>query len=176
MNDNSFKKEVQMKRGYIFTLDAFIATIVIVAGIFIIFSTTSAETPKTNLFLISEDTLDFLSSTNIYEINDEFYPFLKELKTNNNITDFSNTLMEQIGEFYVMGKINLASNFARNMTHNIVPVQFNYQVLVNNTNIYNTSSTQETSVTLISSKTIISGLLNKTYMWGPLDAEVRIWQ
>jgi len=164
------------RKAYFFSIDAFIAMIVISTGIFLIFFSTSAEPPKTNVFGLAEDLTNYLSATKIHDINDELYPYIKKLKLENNITDYSNTLMEQIGEFYIKKNLETAENFTKILTYNIVSAQYSYQVLVNRTNIYNkTLKSQKKASTIISSKTIIMGILNDSCVWGPLDAEVRIW-
>jgi len=165
-----------VKKGYFFSLDAFVAIIIIGLGIYMAFFTSSSAAPKTNIFVLTEDIVNYMTSTKIYEINDDIYPYIKYLKNNDIITDNSNTLMEQIGEFYVTNKMIEAGNFAQNLTRNVVSRRYSYQILINNTNIYNeTLTNQSTALLLISSKAIVMGMLNHSVSWGPLDGEVRVW-
>jgi len=165
-----------VKKGYFFSLDAFVAIIIIGLGIYMAFFTSSSAAPKTNIFVLTEDIVNYMTSTKIYEINDDLYPYIKYLKNNDMITDNSNTLMEQIGEFYVRNMIPEAGSFAKNLTHNVMSRRYSYQILINNKNIYNeTLSNQTDSLTLVSSKAIVMGILDHSVSWGPLDAEVRVW-
>lgn len=165
------------RKAYFFSIDAFVATVVLSAGILLIFYSTSSKLPTEPTTIVSEDVINILSTTRIYQVNDEVYPIIRDLKNRSLITNYQNTLLQQTGEFYVQGLTGVAANFTKNMTGGVVPDKYEYKIIMNKTVIYNTSDTDNFSVILISSKRIVFGTVGKSKsMWGPLQAEVRVWQ
>ena len=141
------------------------------------------STPKLSIYSVVEDVSSFLSNTQIYDINDASYPYVKSLKDNKTITHYDNTLFEQIGEFYILKLVdvdslrNLSELFSENLTSKIVPPLYSYQILINKTPVYTKEiKTQINSTVLISSKNILFGVSNGTTLWGPIEGEVRVWQ
>jgi len=82
------------KQGYFFSLDAFIALLIIVGFIFFIKPSSPEFTQSSNLH---GDLLSVLSSLKIGEINNSY---VKQLISDGNITNLNNSVLDQIGEFY----------------------------------------------------------------------------
>jgi hypothetical protein len=167
-----------MKKGYFFTLDAFIAMTIMVVCLILIFSIQTYKPYPMQSVSFSEDLMKTLSQTRLYELQNDYYYWLLE---GGNITQTDNTILEQIAWFAISGQPELANSFALNLTPNLVPKQFGSQLIIYNesmrfeTNLSETDTTQQKARLLISSKRMIMGE-NEGVPWGPMLAEVRLWQ
>jgi len=88
-----FKKN---KRGYFFSLDAFLALLVILGVVIFIRPQSIQTTQEMNL---QEDLLSVLSSLKIGEIDNSY---VKSLISDGSITELNQSVLEQIGEFYAV--------------------------------------------------------------------------
>lgn len=90
-------KKGAKKGAYFFVLDAFVAGIIVVSTLSVIFGSFGiADNPRQN-YVLAEDFMKFLESTQIKSYaGDARY----ELEENGNITDTSLTLLEQVVLFY----------------------------------------------------------------------------
>lgn len=179
-----------MKKAYIFSLDAIVAIGVMVIGIVLVLLSLSYTPIDSQAVSLSQDLINALYSTRMYDLNDQDYPYVKFLKGNGNITNMENTILEQVGEFYYRNKTGvcancmaLAGNLVKNISYYSVPEQYSFEVLVNNISLYQRKSTNPSvsneknqSRLLMASKRIFSGYINRTDMWGPYTAEVIVWQ
>ena len=115
------------KSGYVLSLDAFLALILVFGILFFIKPDLSQMSFDSN---IQDDLLEVLSSLKISEIDNVY---VKELIDNGTIKNLNNSILEQIGEFYsssspytsilideVIGDIGLDENFG--LYFNNVPV------------------------------------------------------
>ena len=161
------------KRGYFFTLDAFIAIGVISLGLLLVLFTQSFKPYETQAVFLSQDFIDTLTSTKVSEVNN---PYVFDLVGQGNITNPDNTILEQAGEFYITGRKGAASEFIGQVAADIVPVQYGLELLINQETIFNRSVLTDDVGLVVSSKKILFGIVNVSDMWGPLGTEVRIWQ
>jgi hypothetical protein len=167
-----------MKKGYFFTLDAFISMSILVACIILVFSLQSSKPYPLQSIHISEDIMDVMATTKLYEINS---PYLSTLYEAGNITELDNTILEQIAWFYISGRPALARRFTENLTSQLIPQRYGSELRIyNSTTTYLTTinpgtNSQESSRLIITSKRILLGIDNVT-AWGPMTAEVRLWQ
>jgi len=167
------------KKAYFFTLDAFIATSVIVIGIVLINLAHTNKPYEMQTAFLSQDVIDAASSIKVYEISDNEY--VNNLTESGNITNPSNTVLEQVGEFCSRGMNSTASNFTEKVFLRTIPQEYNFQLLIKDGNNmilfnYTKGKNMETSRVLISSKNIIFGQIDDATMWGPYMSEVRTWQ
>ncbi len=170
------------KKAYFFTLDAFIATSVIVIGIVLINLAHTNQPYEMQTTFLSQDIIDSASSIRIYELSDNEY--VNNLIEEGNITNIQNTVLEQLGEFCSrdMNDMNYtAINFTEKVFLKTMPQEYNFQLLIikDGSNIlfnYTKGRNMEKSRVLISSKNIIFGQINDATMWGPYMSEVRTWQ
>ena len=164
------------KKGYFFSLDAIISMIVLVSGIIlIVYSNFYIPFQEIGIDL-SHTFMDVMSKTKIYELNDDLYPILKDLKQNRSISHIEYTIIEQIAEFYVDDKSGLASQFVENITKGMISRNYDFQVIVNTTELYATRANQDQSTNLVSAKRVVIGIINDSIVWGPIPVEVRLWQ
>ncbi len=161
------------KRGYFFTLDAFVAVIILVIGIFLLLSLQSSKPYDTQALYISQDIMASISKTKVTEMNQ---PYINALRLNGTIRNYDNTIIEQAGEFYAANDRAAAREFAKAATLSIVPPQYGYRISINNDLIYNNSAIPQDTKIISTSKTIVYGILNRTKMWGPYTAEMTTWQ
>ncbi|MCU0642186.1 MAG: VWA domain-containing protein [archaeon] len=84
-----------MKRGIFFSIDALIALAIIFIVILIAYPLVSNNKPESDLH---NDVLATISTIRISELNNSY---AKSLLAEGSITDLNNTVLEQIGEFYI---------------------------------------------------------------------------
>lgn len=172
------------KRGYFFTLDATLGLFVLVIGVFLVLSFNIEAPPPVQVGFIANDIMNFLSGTKIKDLNNPYAGIGGELWKQELITDSENTLIQQAGEFYYRQREDLAEKFLQNVSEQVVPSQFRYEIWLENTRVYPRSPSLEhihskdnTSI-MLTSKRLTFGLVNKTVseVWGPYKAEVFAWQ
>ena len=172
------------KRGYFFVLDAVLALFILVVGVFLVTSSYVDVPQPTQVELLSEDLLNFLSNTKIKDLNNPYAGIGGELWVNGSIKDADNSLLQQISEFYVANNLNTAEKFIQNVSKDVVPSQFRYEVWINGAVLYPKNPTNEhiksrnSTEILLTSKKITFGIINKTTsnLWGPYKAEVFLWE
>ena len=172
------------KRGYFFILDAALGLFILIIGAILI-ATSYTNAPKpTQVGLLSDDLLNFLSNKKIRDLNNPYAGLGGELWNQGLITDSDNSLLQQIGEFYVANRLDIAEKFVQNVSKDVMPSQFNYEVWMNGVIIYPHTQTtahnqaRNSSQILLTSKEITFGIINKTTsnVWGPYKAEVFVWE
>ncbi|MBS3095897.1 hypothetical protein J4480_00485 [Candidatus Woesearchaeota archaeon] len=172
------------KRGYFFVLDAVLGLIVLVTGVVLITSSYINAPQPVQVELLSDDLLNFLSNTKIKDLNNPYAGIGGELWKQGEITDAENSLLQQAGEFYATNKPDTAEKFIQNVSKDIIPSQFRYEVWMNDIILYPKTPTAEHIKSkdgtglLLTSKKITFGIVNKTTsnLWGPYNAEVFIWE
>lgn len=172
------------KRGFFFILDAILGLIIIVIGVFLITSTYISAPQPTQVSLLSDDFLNFLSNTKIKDFNNQYGGVGGELWNQGHVTDLDNSLLQQIGEFYATNNFDIAEKFIQNASQGVIPEQFVYEVWIDGVVLYpkiptleHTESKANTEL-LLTSKKLTFGIVNKTTsnIWGPYKAEVFVWQ
>ncbi|MBS3119955.1 hypothetical protein J4475_03985 [Candidatus Woesearchaeota archaeon] len=167
------------KRGYFFTLDAFIAIGVIMTGVFIVLLLVSSRPFTAQSVLLAQDLANSLVSTKVKDINN---PVFSNLTNTGIITNAGLSPLTLFGEFYFRGLSDQKYNsynslMVYNLTEGIFPREFNFEIRINNASIYRFNTTAlEDAELIVSSKRIISGSIDNTQFWGPYPAEVLVWQ
>ena len=82
------------KKGYFFSLDAFIALLIILAVVLVVKPTVKQTAPEVH---IQEDLIKTLSSIKIGEIDNSY---ATQLISEGKVRDLNQSVLEQIGEFY----------------------------------------------------------------------------
>ncbi len=165
-----------MSRGYIFTLDAFLAIGIIIVGMIIIYTYNPFSPPTDQPQTYVHNTLGIYASTKIQDLND---PYINGLISNGWIKNRKNTIIEQIGEFYYKRNSSINATMRNLLTHLTTTfVQEGYGVAfyVDGSRIFIKNSTKAKASVLISTKTPVLGILNASSVWGPYIVEVRVWQ
>jgi len=181
------------KRGQYFTIDAFIAMMVVVTGLILVFAISSYAPSSAQPELLSQEFVNTLAQTKIKEVNN---PFVVQQVRGGNITNFDNTLLQQVYEFkryfdsFLVGCIpaechgydpavhtNMSAEFLASLTPNLVPEQYNFEIIVDGDTLHGRGAGRENTSLLISSKRIMFGVVNRSVeFWGPITVEVRVWQ
>jgi len=118
-----------MKKGYLFTLDALIAFLVLVGGIVFISTTNySHQLPTEQIQYYSEDIISILSEIKIYELAEN--PVVARMINDSNITYLNKTLVEQIGLLWVKNRTALASELAMNVTSSLIGDRYGYEIFI----------------------------------------------
>ncbi|MBN1502428.1 hypothetical protein JW930_02710 [Candidatus Woesearchaeota archaeon] len=145
----------RIKRGIFFTLDALFACLLIGLALVLVtkYYVSDIEQPQTSYF--SQDIINCLSTIKVSEINDTY---VQSLITSGEIVYPDNTVIEQIGEFYVLNKTELALNLSKVVSERLIPGKFGFEFLVNQESIYLNDSDTGKRTELISSRRLISGM------------------
>jgi hypothetical protein len=141
------------KKGFYFTLDAIFATVLIGTALALLsfYFITDTTYPQINYY--SQDIVSALSNIRLSELNDTY---VQQLIADGTITNENNSIIEQIGEFYVLNKTELANNLTKLVSDKLIPSKFGFEILINNESIY-TNGTSERSE-LVSTRRLISGI------------------
>lgn len=175
---------IHKKRGYFFALDAALGIFVLAIGAFLIASLYINLPEPSQVGLLSDDFLNFLSNTQIKDLNNPYGGIGGQLWKDGSITNKDNSLLQQIGEFYSKKQYGLAEKFIQNVSANTVPSQFNYELWMDNLILYprnpdqgEIASKSKTDL-MLTSKKITFGVANmaNSSLWGPYKAEVFVWQ
>jgi len=142
-----------MKKGVFFTIDALLASGIIILTIVLISKFYYSEQQTTNINYASKDMVNVFSSMTVDGVNNEY---VKSLISSGLITDTNNTLIEQIGDFWANDNIGLAKNFTKNLTEEIIPKNYGFSVLVDGEEVY--SRNISVTKSLVSTRKIISGI------------------
>jgi hypothetical protein len=146
---------MQNKKSMFFTVDGLFAGILIVFGLIISFSFfIEEEGSDTNINYLSQDIVNSLANIKISEVNDSY---IKTLISNGNISNLNNSVIEQIGEFYVLNNSELALNLSRIVTEKLVPEKYGFEILVNDEAIFSNNSISRRTDDLISYRRLVSG-------------------
>ena len=172
------------KRGFFFVLDAVLGMFILTIGVVLITSSYIKAPQPVQVGLLSDDLLNFLSNTKIKDLNNPYAGIGGELWKQGTIKDEDNSLLQQIGEFYATNKPDIAEKLIQNVSKNVIPAQFRYEIWIDNTIMYpkNPSNehinSKENTEILLTSKKITFGITNKTTssLWGPYKAEVYVWE
>ncbi|MCX8147237.1 MAG: hypothetical protein N3D84_02105 [Candidatus Woesearchaeota archaeon] len=171
------------KRGYFFTLDVLIALIIIVIGFLAIWSSIAARSLITQPYFLAQDLLDFLQSTKNKDVSS--LPYVTKLIADGNITNYENTVLEQIGLFYYLNSIyhnkqDILYGYTKEILSNATPEQYSFEFLLNGSTIYTqqglSNKAQKDSDSLISAKTIVVVSISRDELPQTYIAEVRVWQ
>ena len=144
---------VMKKRGVFFTVDAVLATSIIVLTILAASSFYVNEIKTETANYLSNDLIRVFTNLKISEVVNSY---IEELIAEGNITRLNNTILEQIGEFWSESNMEQAAAFARNITEELIPARFGIGIWVDNELIYK----RDKPITkgLVSSRKIISGI------------------
>lgn len=164
-------------------LDVLIAMIIMVVGFILIWSSMASKPNIVQPYFLAQDTIDFLSTT-IADVSSTDY--VNSLITDGNITSFDTTIFEQIALFYyennTLKRPNdyVLRNFTRIILQNSTPSQYSSEFSIDQHNIFYQQNPynkpQNDSDSLVSAKTIVSVVIDKSDISPPYVAEIRVWQ
>ena len=99
------------KKGYFFTLDAVLGLLVLVIGVVLIASSYVKSPQSAQVEFLSDDLLNFFFNVKVKDLNNPYAGIGGQLWNQGEITDGDNSLLQQIGEFYTLNKLDLAEKF-----------------------------------------------------------------
>ncbi len=140
------------KKAFLFSVDAIIATIILVSTILIFSNLLIEEKQVTHLEFLSSDMLNIMSELKIHEVNNSY---VKTLISQGNISNVNNSLIDQIGELWALNKTGLAQNLAKNLTSELFPSQYGFSIAANNEELYKRGSGN--NQVIVASRKMISG-------------------
>ena len=146
-------KVSESKKGFYFTFDALLASVVLLGVLMIITKYYMSEQETTHLSYVSQDLMTALNTLKLEETDSEW---VANKTAEGNITDTSLTITEQIGQFWADGDIELAEELCLEMTSGIVEENMAYGIYINNELICGRNKTDEK--TTIASRKMISGI------------------
>lgn len=143
------------RKGYFFTIDAIIASAIIISIILVSTNYYVEESTSADVNYLSNDLIVLLSELTVSEFSSTF---VDELIAKGNITgdDFNNSVLEQIGRFWAEGKDELAENLTREVVELIMPQGYSYGLWIDQNETYNI--TKSDVHMLFSYKRMISGI------------------
>ncbi len=148
-----FKKN---KKAMFFTIDALIASLVLVAVI-IMASRIYTEKPSIrDLQYYSHDSLDVLSELRVSELDD---PLVQQLIENNSITRTNASVLEQIGIFWAEDNDEMARYLMESVISDLIPDQYNNAFLADSDYIISRYYTHQSDARQLTGyKQFISGI------------------
>jgi len=141
------------KKAYYFSLDAFVALLIILGVVVFIKPSVTQSSYETS---VQDDVLTALSTLKIGEINNSY---VKQLISAGNITDLNQSVLEQIGEFYVLpDSLPLARNIAQNILDDL-NLNENVGIWYGDTLVASTNkSAFQDAERILTSRQVISGI------------------
>lgn len=162
------------RKAVFFTIDALLASGIIIVAVLLVSNFYSEEQQTVNINYASQDLARVFSTLAVGDANNEY---VKSLVSNGAITNLDNTFMEQIGDFWYQGKSELAENFTKNLTENIIPSSYGFSILVNGEIVH--SRNLPVKRALVSSRKMVAGITKDDKgpaMRGPDIIEIRVWE
>ncbi len=141
------------KKTLFFTLDALLATMIIISGVILAGSFYIHYKSNTNVEFISEDILNVISELRVGEVNNSL---IQNLTANNSITDLNTTVLEQIGIFWSRNQTNLSRELAQSLVEDVVPETMGFGLYIDGESIY--VKNISISGDLVKSSSFISGI------------------
>ena len=165
---------IMQKRGsYFFVLDVFIAAAVLVLTIIIILSSRANVPDTTQSFLLAEDFMQFMTST---EVRDLTSNFKTQMVLAGEMSNTELNLYQQVAKFYFENKSNLSYGFVESLANGMIPGQYGFSYVLNGTVIYNRSIEKlDSSDLVLVSKKITFFKINTKQLFGPVMTEVKVW-
>lgn len=172
------------RKGYFFLLDSIIALGVLAVGAFLVFSTYTNTPFLEDVSILSEDLMQLFANNKIKDINNEYARVGGTLWQQGIINNSENTLLQQLGVFFAANNLDIAEKFINNLTQNILPQQFLFEIKIDDTLLFpqNPSlahiQSKEKTAVLIPSRRLVHGILDKETgdLFGPFEVMVTVWQ
>lgn len=140
-------------KSILFTTDAIFAGLIIVIALTAFSENFIYEDKTPDLSYLSYDLVKSFSSIKTYEMNSSY---LKELTAIGVLNNTNNTILEAIGELYVLNKTLEAGLLSENISKELIPSKYGFAIFVNDELVYTNGKPVEKSV--ISAKRLISGI------------------
>ncbi|MBI3034155.1 VWA domain-containing protein [Candidatus Woesearchaeota archaeon] len=140
------------RKGYYFSMDAFLAASLILLGLFLM-SIIYVKEQSAASGSFSKDAIGMLSTI---KVSDTSNPYISELISNGTIKNSNLTILEQIGALWAENKTDYARKLAENLTSELIPQNYGFAIYADSELIYSNNKSQGTSLTV--SKILVSGI------------------
>ncbi len=172
------------KKGFFFTLDAIMSLIILAVGMFLFFTVILAVPQTSQTQIIAEDTIAFLGTATIQNLNDPIAGIGGLLWEEGKITKGTNTLLQQIGEFHAKGDYDSAEIFIQAVMAEGIPQSHFAQVSIGNLLLYPQVETPEESLSkentaflIVKTEPVFGIMGDGTFdLWGPYEIKLSVWQ
>lgn len=141
------------KRGFFFTFDALLASVILLGTLMILTKYYMSEQDTIHIGYLSQDMVTALNTLKTGETNNSW---IVNKTAIGNITNPNLTITEQIGQFWAENKTSLAQELCYEMTSGLIEENMGYSVLVNDEHICGANKTNQQ--TIISSRKMVSGI------------------
>ncbi len=148
------------KKGFYFSLDAFLASALLIGSLLLISYNVSVNEQETqHMTFITRDILNSLSNIKIEDLYLKNISFILDEYNNNNITDLNKTILDQIGNYWALNKTSKAENLLDISLNDSLPQDINFEIVIRNETLFikNTTS-QRTNPDIFASSRMISGI------------------
>ena len=143
-----------VKKGALFTLEAFIAVILLMSSLAILVHHYSNKEVNYQTTQYSSDLMQIISTIKLSELNVETLTFLNS----SNVTSLNKTIVEQVLRFQVENKEANAEELLELSLNGILPANYNLGVWIEgyNDSVYSTSDGNASNI--ITTKQMVSGI------------------
>ncbi|MBU2634333.1 MAG: VWA domain-containing protein [Nanoarchaeota archaeon] len=148
-------------KGYLFSMDALISLLLVLMLIVLLPSFYLHKPEIKHLNYLSTDVTNTLSTLKVGEIDNAY---VKSLIQNGNITNTNNSILEQIGEFWALGREDEALLLIDNTITPFIPGTYGYGIWINNDLIFSNNKTSEKY--LIVARDLVSGIQKGEAVYG----------
>ncbi len=140
------------RKGYYFSLDAFLASALLLLGLLLLSLVyVSERSVSSNYF--SRDSIRMLSSFKVYEVNNSY---VQGLIQNGSIQDVNVSILEQVGSFWAQNRTEEARQLIASLQGQLIPDNYGFAVYVDGELVFSNNKSVENS--LVVSKAIVSGI------------------
>jgi hypothetical protein len=142
-----------MRRAILFSLDALLASMLLIAGLLIIAQISDRHTDTTQMTSISQDTLGALAAVKLSEMQN---PWVTTRIANGTIVDANETALEQIGYLWALGQTADAQTLASILLEDQYP-EYGMRLTFDGIPVYERNGTRG-GTDVISSSRLLSGI------------------
>lgn len=118
------------KKGFMFTLDALLASLILVGGLLLISQHLLEEAPNQHLEYLSTDVLSSLAELRMSDLEITNNSFVNNLTELSNNTDLNLSVLEQIGTYWAVGQPELATNLSNYVLNNLLPANMGVNLTI----------------------------------------------
>ncbi|HLP79614.1 MAG TPA: hypothetical protein VK158_03195 [Acidobacteriota bacterium] len=124
------------KKAVFFIIDAIICATILLAAIslLVITPTQSAGQPKS--FFLSKDIMHVLETVHVSDLYNQGNPWVVAANANGSITDLSQNIISQMGQFWAQGDDVLANEFIVAFLNQTIPDYSSFGIWIENESIY----------------------------------------
>ena len=162
-----------MKRGYFFSLDAYVALGIMITSLIILYSYHTEIIPNKQAHQDASNILLLLTTTRINEMN---INYVTQLIKDGTIENPTQTILEQLGEFYFLNETGIAKKFLAAIIDGYNMPQYGFAFFIEGKKIYERKGIPDLKNNVLASRNIVSGVYNSTTIWGPYRVEVIVYQ